>query len=179
MASEVKTYGLMASFDSPEALIAAAGQARDSGYKKLDAYSPMPIEGLSDVIDFGRSTLPWLVLFGGITGAIAGYGLQYFTSVIDYPWNVGGRPLHSWPAFIPVTFEVTILFAAFAAVFGMMALNGLPQPYHPVFNAPGFELASRDRFFLCIESEDPQFDTRETRQFLESLQPLEVVDVEP
>jgi hypothetical protein len=179
MHSDTKTYGLMASFDSPEALISAARASRDAGYRKLDAYSPMPIEGLSEAIDFGRAKLPWLVLLGGIAGAIAGYGLQYFTSVIDYPWNVGGRPFHSWPAFIPVTFEFTILFAALAAVFGMMALNGLPQPYHPVFNAPGFELASRDRFFLCIEAEDPQFDDGQTRQFLESLQPLEVVDVEP
>ena len=172
-------YGLMASFDSPEALVKAAGAARDAGYRRLDAYTPMPIEELSEVIDFGRAKLPWLVLLGGIAGAVAGYGMQYFATVIDYPWNVGGRPFHSWPAFIPVTFELTILFAAGAAVFGMMALNGLPKPYHPVFNTPNFELASRDRFFLCIEAADPKFDSGGTREFLQGLAPLEVVDVEP
>lgn len=179
MANERTTYGLMASFDDPEALVTAVRAAHDAGFQKLDAFSPMPIEGMDEAIRMKDRRLPLLVLAGGIVGALAGFGLQYFISVIAYPLNVGGRPLNSWPAFVPVTFELTILLAAFAAVFGMMALNGLPKPYHPVFNAPGFDLASRDRFFLCIEAKDPKFDTEDTRRFLEGLGPMEVVDVEP
>ncbi|WP_052343987.1 DUF3341 domain-containing protein [Kallotenue papyrolyticum] len=172
-------YGLMAEFDRPEDLVEAARRAREAGYTRMDAYTPFPVHGLDEALGLRRTRLPLVVLIGGIVGAISGYALQYWTSVIDYPLNIGGRPYHSWPAFIPVTFETTVLFAAFAAVLGMLALNGLPMPYHPVFNAPRFELASRSHFFLCIEAKDPRFDEQRTRQFLESLQPHGVYDVEP
>jgi hypothetical protein len=171
-------YGLMAEFDSPTTVVAAARQAHSAGYRRMNAYSPFPIEELSEAIGFHRNSLPLIVLIGGIVGGLAGYLLLYWTSAIEYPINVAGRPLHSWPAFIPITFECTILGAALAAVFGMLALNKLPMPYHPVFNAPRFELASRTHFFLCIESKDPKFDAKETRQFLESLSEHEVSDVE-
>jgi hypothetical protein len=150
----------------------------EEGYRRVDAYTPYPIEELSEAIGVKQTRLPYIVLFGGIAGGLAGYLLQYWTSVIDYPLNVGGRPLHSWPAFIVPTFEMTILGAALAAVFGMLALNGLPRPHHPIFNAPGFALASRDRFFLCIEAEDPRFDLEKTAAFLRSLGPREVSNVE-
>ncbi|MGE5199187.1 MAG: DUF3341 domain-containing protein [Rhodospirillaceae bacterium] len=171
-------YGLVAEFESPTALVAAANRARQAGYRKMDAYSPFPIEELHHALGLPETKLPWIVLGGGLAGAIAGYGLQYWVSVIGYPINVGGRPFHSWPAFIVPTFETTILFAAGAAVLGMILLNGLPMPYHPVFNAARFAMASRDRFFLCIESKDPKFDQATTRRFLESLGPREVSDVE-
>jgi Protein of unknown function (DUF3341) len=170
-------YGLMAEFDSPEGLLAAAQRAHDEGYRRMDAYSPFPVEGLSEAIGFHRSGLPLVVLIGGILGGLGGYLMQYYMMVIDYPLNVGGRPLHSAPAFVPVTFELTILVAALAAVLGLLALNGLPMPYHPVFNVPRFELASRNLFFLCIEATDPRFDRQNTRRFLESLQPLGVSEV--
>ena len=172
-------YGLMADFNSPEDLVKATERAYGAGYRKMDGYSPMPIEGLAEALGFTRTGLPALVLLGGLLGGLAGYLLQYYTAVIDYPMNVGGRPFHSWPAFIPVTFELTILAAAGAAVFGMLALNGLPMPYHPVFNVESFKLATRDQFFLCIESVDAQFDLVETRRFLEGLNPVEVSEVEP
>jgi hypothetical protein len=170
-------FGLMAEFDNPEDLLVAAQRAHDEGYRRMDAYSPFPVEGLADAIGFRRSGLPLVVLIGGILGGLGGYLMQYYISVIDYPLNVGGRPLHSAPAFIPVTFELTILVAALAAVLGLLALNGLPMPYHPVFNVPRFEMASRNLFFLCIEAADPQFDRQDTRRFLESLQPLGVSEV--
>ena len=170
-------YGLMAEFDNPTALVAAANAARLAGYTRMDAYSPIPIEELHDAIGFHRTKLPLIVLMGGIAGGVAGYALQYWASVIEYPLNVGGRPLHSWPAFIPITFETTILGAALSAVLGMLALNGLPMPYHPVFNAPRFALASRSRFFLCIESRDVKFERDETQRFLESLDPRGVSEV--
>jgi hypothetical protein len=162
-------FGMMVSFDNPNALIQAAEAARKAGYRRLDAYSPYPVEGLSEALELRTTRLPLVVLAGGLLGAAGAYFMQYYASVIDYPLNVGGRPLHSWPAFIPITFELTILVAAVFAVLGMLALNGLPEPYHPVFNVPEFELASRSHFFLTIESDDPQFDLDETRQFLESL----------
>jgi hypothetical protein len=162
-------FGMMVSFDNPDALIEAAGAARKAGYRSIDAYSPYPVEGLSEALELRTTRLPLVVLAGGLLGAAGAYFMQYYASVIDYPLNVGGRPLHSWPAFIPITFELTILVAAVFAVLGMLALNGLPEPYHPVFNVPEFELASRSHFFLTIESDDPQFDMNETRQFLESL----------
>lgn len=175
---QYRLYGLMAEFDNSDDLLSAAEGAHSAGYRQMDAYSPMPIHGLAGALGFRKSKLPLLVLLGGITGAVCGYGLQYYTSVIDYPINIGGRPLHSWPAFIPVTFELTILFAAFAAVFGMLALNGLPMPYHPVFNLESFKRATRDRFFLCIETKDEQFDLEETRAFLLGQKPIEVSEVE-
>jgi len=171
-------YGLMAEFDSPTAIVAATRQAYEAGYRKMDAYTPFPIEELSEAIGFRHSALPLVVLIGGIVGCLGGYALQYWVSVIAYPINIGGRPLHSWPAFIPVTFETTVLAAALSAVLGMLALNGLPMPYHPVFNVKSFAFATRDRFFLCIEATDPRFDRGGTRRFLESLRPLEVSDVE-
>jgi hypothetical protein len=171
-------YGLMAEFRDTGAVVAAARRAREAGYTRMDAFTPFPIEELSEALGWRtRGRLPKLVLMGGVAGAAAGYGLQYYAAVIAYPVNVGGRPLHSWPSFIPITFEMMILFAALTAVLGMLALNGLPRPYHPVFNAPGFALASSDRFFLCIESTDPLFEVAETRRFLESLNPTGISDV--
>jgi hypothetical protein len=170
-------YGLMAEFDNPTSLVAAARKTREAGYRKMDAYSPFPIEELSDALGHHHDILPMLVLIGGVVGGLSGFGLQYFASVIDYPLNIGGRPLFSWPSFIPVTFEMTILVAAFVAVLGMLGLNGLPMPYHPVFNVERFVNASRNRFFLCIESSDPLFDKQATGSFLESLEPREVNEV--
>jgi len=171
-------YGLMAEFADPAAVVAAAHRVRAAGYRKVDAFSPYPIEELSEALEFHKSKLPLLVLMGGAAGLLGGYGLQYWTSVIDYPMNIGGRPFHSWVAFIPPTFETTILVAALTAVLGMLALNGLPEPYHPVFNVPRFALASKDRFFICIEADDPKFDHDRTWAFLESLGPKLVSDVE-
>ena len=171
-------YGVMAEFDNPEMLYAGAERAHAAGYRRMDAYSPFPIEGLAEVIGFKRTQLPLIVLIGGILGGIGGFYLQYWTSVIDYPLIVGGKPYNSWPAFIPVTFETTILGAALAAVLGMLGLNGLPMPYHPVFNVERFALASRDRFFLCIEAADPKFDLDNTVEFLRSLNPTSIHEVE-
>jgi len=173
----MSVYGLMAEFEDAGDLVAAAHRAREAGYRRMDAYSPLPIEELHEALGFEDRRLPLIVLVGGMIGALSGYGLQWWASTIAYPLNVGGRPLHSWPAFIPVTFEMTILVAALSAVFGMLALNGLPQPYHPVFNVPRFALASRNRFFLCIEARDPRFDLQKTRAFLEALNPREVSTV--
>jgi hypothetical protein len=176
--TDPRLYGLMAEFENPHDLVAAARKAHDAGYKKLDAYTPFPIEELADALGFHYNRLPLLVLIGGIAGAISGYALQYWASVIAYPINVGGRPLHSWPSFIPATFETTVLFAALTAVLGMLALNGLPMPHHPVFNAPRFALATRDAFFLCIEAADPRFDQEQTKHFLEQLGAKQVAEVE-
>ncbi len=170
-------YGLMAEFPDPNALVAAARKTREAGYRKMDAFSPFPIEELSDALGHHHDPLPLLVLIGGIVGGACGFLFQYWASAIDYPINVGGRPLLSWPSFIPVTFEMTILVAAFVAVLGMLGLNGLPMPYHPVFNVERFVNASRNRFFLCIESTDPLFDKEATGKFLESLEPREVCEV--
>jgi hypothetical protein len=172
-------FGVMAEFDDPNALVEATRRAYAVGYRKMDAYSPFPVEELTDALGIRNTHVPLIVLIGAVVGACAGYGLQFRTATMAYPLNIGGRPFHSWPAFIPVTFETTVLFAALAGVIGMLALNGLPQPYHPVFNVPRFALATRDRFFLCIESEDPMFDRVGTRRFLEELTPREVSDVEP
>jgi hypothetical protein len=182
MAHEATTptlWGLMAEFDTPGALVKAAERVRLAGYRKFDAYSPIPIEELTEAMDLRRTRLPLIVLMGGILGGLAGYGLEYWSQVIEYPMNIGGRPFHSWPQFIPVTFETTVLGAALAAFVGMWALNGLPQPYHPVFNVPAFERASRDRFFLTIEADDPRFDRRATQRFLEALKPIGVSEVAP
>ncbi|HJS07723.1 MAG TPA: DUF3341 domain-containing protein [Pirellulales bacterium] len=174
----VGLYGLMAEFEEPHELLHAAEAAHAAGYRRMDAYSPLPIEGLSHALGFRETRLPLLVLAGGILGGLAGYALQYWVNVIEYPYNIGGRPYHSWPAFIPITFETTILGAALTAVLGMLALNGLPMPYHPTFNVPEFNLASQHRFFLCIEARDWRFDLLETRGFLESLEPVKVTAVE-
>jgi len=171
-------HGLMAEFDSAEALLRAAERTHAAGYTKKDAFSPFPIHGLAETLGFRERSVAPIVLAGGLTGLTAGWGLEYWTSVIDYPLNVGGRPLHSWPAFIPPAFETTILGAALFCVLGMLALNGLPMPYHPVFNVPRFALSSRDRFFLCIEATDPIFETEATRRFLERFGPREVNVVE-
>jgi hypothetical protein len=170
-------YGLMAEFHTAEELIEAVHKVHEAGFKHVDAYTPYPIEEVSHALDLPRSKMPLIVLGGGVTGGLAGYGLQYWSQVLEYPMNIGGRPFHSWPAFIVPTFEMTLLFAALAAVLGMFALNGLPQPYHPVFNVPGFAMASRDRYFLVIEARDPKFDLGETRKFLLDLHPSEVSDV--
>ena len=170
-------YGLTAEFVNPSELVAAASRARIAGYRNMDAYSPMPIEELNEALGLRKTRLPRLVLAGGITGTVLGMGLEYWASTIAYPMNIGGRPEFTWPSFIPVAYETTILGAALSAVIGMIVLNGLPQPYHPVFNAPRFHRASQDRFFLCIESADPQFDRQGTEQFLKGLGPQEVTEV--
>ena len=170
-------YGLMAEFEDPTSLVTATERAHHEGYRHMDAYSPYPIEELHDALGARHTKLPLIVLIGGLVGCAGGYALQYWSSVIAYPLNIGGKPLHSWPAFIPVTFECTILAAALSCVLGMLALNGLPMPYHPVFNLARFALASRNRFFLCIEAKDPKFDLEATRRFLESLEPREVSTV--
>ena len=171
-------YGLMAEFSDPAGLLAAARKVHEAGYRKVDAFSPYPMEALSEALGLHHSRLPLLVLIGGVTGLIAGYGLQYWASVIEYPMNVGGRPFHSVPSFIPPAFETTILFAALTAVLGMLAINGLPEPYHPVFNVPTFALATKDRFFLCIEATDPKFDLDQTWSFMMSLGARVVSEVE-
>jgi hypothetical protein len=176
--SEKSIYGLMAEFDDPDAILSAAERAHKEGYRKMDAYTPFPIEELTEALGHHNRRLPWIVLAGAMLGGLAGYAIQYFATVLYYPINIGGRPLHSWPAFIPVTFELTILGGAVAAVVGMLALNGLPMPYHPVFNAPRFEYASRDKFFLCIEAADPRFSLMDTRTFLKSLGASEVTEVD-
>ncbi len=176
---KLKLYGLMAEFDNPEDLLKGARSAYAKGYRKMDSYSPFPIEGLAEAMGSSYTRMPLIILSGGIAGCVGGYLLQYWAMVVSYPINVGNRPLNSWPAFIPVTFELTILCAALAAVFGMLALNGLPLPYHPVFNVPRFATASRSQFFLCVEARDPLFNTEETRQFLKELKPEDVYEVEP
>ena len=169
----------MAEFDGPEPIVTAAERAHKEGYRKMDAYTPFPIEELPEALGHHKRLLPWIVLAGAMLGGLAGYALQYFATVLYYPINVGGRPLHSGPAVLPVTFELTVLGGAVAAVVGMLALNGLPMLYHPVFNAPRFERASRDKFFLCIEATDPRFSRNDTRNFLVSLGASEVIEVDP
>jgi len=171
-------YGLMAEFDTPAELLAATRQVTGAGYTKTDAFSPFPIHGLGDALKMKDRRLSLFVLIGGIVGCLAGYGLEYWTQVVDFPMNIGGRPYHAWVAFIPPAFETTILFGSFTAGICMLVMNGLPRPYHPVFNAPGFARASQDRFFLVIESTDPKFNLEQTRAFLDQLHPREVVAVE-
>jgi len=173
----LKIYGTMAEFDSASDLVAAARRTREEGYHKIDAYSPFPVEGLAEELGFRKNGVPLVVLIGGLLGCMSGYALQYWISAVSYPINVGGRPYNSWPAFIVVTFEMTILFAGLAAVLGMLALNGLPMPYHPVFNVPRFAFATRDRFFLIIFSSDAKYDAVATRAFLENLGPRSISEV--
>jgi Alternative complex III, ActD subunit len=177
MAKRDPSYGLMAEFDSAQALVDAAKKTHESGYKKIDAYSPFPIEGLAEEIGMHFDEIPLTVLVGGIIGACTGYLMQYWMSAVDYPLNIGGKPPHSWPAFIVITFEMTILFAGISAVLGMLAFNGLPMPYHPVFNVPRFAFASKDRFFLIVFSSDKKYNPVETRRFLESLDPRSISEV--
>jgi ActD protein len=173
-----RLYGVMGEFDSPTELVAAARRAYKAGYRRINGYSPYPIEELSEAIGFHHTSLPLIVLIGGILGGLGGFFMQYWMEVVDYPLNVGGKPYNSWPAFIPITFECTVLVAAFAAVLGMLALNKLPQPYHPVFNAPNFALATRDRFFLVIEASDRKFEHDQVVEFMRQLGPKDLVDVE-
>jgi Protein of unknown function (DUF3341) len=170
-------YGIMAEFDNVDAVVIATRKAYSAGYRKMDAYSPYPVEELWEALGFHRTRLPNIVFGGAMFGLFAGYSLQYFVSAIEYPLIVGGRPFHSWVSFIPVSFETTILFAAITTVLGMLLLNGLPMPYHPVFNVPGFSRATTDRFFLCIEATDPKFDRAKTAEFLKSFNPREVTEV--
>ena len=170
-------YGMMAEFDSATALVTAARQTHQAGYKKIDAYSPFPVEELAEAIDFHSNRVALVTLIGAVIGGLSGYLLQYWIATISYPINVGGRPYHSWPSFIIVTFEMTILFGGISAVFGMLALNGLPMPYHPVFNVPRFAMATKDRFFLIVFSTDPKYSPTGTRQFLEKLSPRSIAEV--
>ena len=172
-------YGLMAEFDDPDALVSAAKRVHAEGYRKIDTFSPFPIEEAWEAIGHHDRRLSAIVLGGGLAGLLTGYGLQYWVHAITYPTNIAGKPLNSWPQFIPVTFELTILFASIAAVVGMILLNGLPMPYHPVFNVPRFEHASRDRFFLLIESSDPKFDRMHTLELLKGLNASEINEVQP
>jgi hypothetical protein len=171
-------FGLMAEFGTPDEVIRAAQRTREHGYTHTDAYSPFPVEGLYEALDARKSRLPLLVLCGGIVGGLGGFFLQYYAAVFGYPLNIGGRPLNSWPSFIPITFEMTILVAGLSAVIGMLFRNGLPRPYHPVFNVPGFERATTDSFFLCIEATDPMFDEQKTAVFLRGLRARNVSVVE-
>jgi hypothetical protein len=170
-------YGLMAEFETPTELVNACKAAYAEGYREMDAYSPFPIEEASEAIGFHKSAVPLVVLLGGILGGTSGFALQYWINVIAYPLNIGGKPYDSWPAFIVPTFEMTILFAGLCGMFGMFALNGLPQPYHPVFNVDKFSAVTRDKFFLCVEATDPKFDLVGTQQFMQSLKPLSISEV--
>jgi Alternative complex III, ActD subunit len=171
-------YGLLAEFGTPERLLEAAQRAHAAGYRRMDAFTPFPVEGLADAVGFHKTRLPVIVFVGGLIGCCGGFFLQWWPNVIGYPLDIGGKPFNSWPAFIPITFELTILAAALSTVFGMLGLNGLPTPYHPVFNVPRFELASRDRFFLVIKARDRKFDLAATKEFLLSLEPRDVSEVE-
>ena len=173
----LEVYGVLAEFDSAEHLLDATRRAFQHGYRAIDAYSPFPVQELAEALGSRHTIVPWITLSGGILGALTGYGLQFWVHVLELPLNVGGRPLNSWPMFIPVTFELAVLGAGLFTLAGLLILCRLPQPYHPVFNVPTFARASRDRFFLCIEARDVLFDARETRAFLESLGAREVADV--
>lgn len=172
------SHGLMAAFEDHQQLLEAARRAYAAGYRKMDAYSPYPIEGLAQALGHKSNRVALLFLLGGIIGGVGGYFMLWYSMTVDWPMNVGGRPLHSWPMFIPITFELTILCSALVGLLGTLALCRFPQPYHPVFNVPEFARASSDRFFLCIESRDPNYDEQGTWQFLEQLDPCEITSVE-
>jgi hypothetical protein len=171
------SYGWLAEFKSAEKLVEAARRARAAGYRRPEAYAPFPVEGLAEAVGSNKDRVPLITLLGGVIGGAGGYFLQWYSAVIDYPINQGGRPYHSWPSFIPITFELAVLGAALFAACGMLALNGLPKLYHPLFNVPEFELASRSRFFLCLRRDDPHFDAEQTPRFLASLEPLALQEV--
>lgn len=175
---EKNLYGIMAEFDTPTQVVDAARKVREAGYTKTDAFSPFPIHEMDEALGIRRSILPYLVFAGGVAGLALGIGLQVFIHYIDYPLNIGGRPYISIPSFVPASYELTILVAGITAVFGMLFLNGLPRPYHPVFNVPRFALATREKFFLVIETADPKFEYADTKSFMESLNPQEVFDVD-
>jgi Protein of unknown function (DUF3341) len=177
MSAASKLHGIMAEFTRPNEVIEAAAGARQQGYVCMDAYTPIPVEGLDEALGFRRTAVPLIVLIGGIVGAVGGYFMEWYAMAVDYPINVGGRPFNSWPAYIPITFELMVLCASLSALIGMLALNRLPQPSHPVFNVRSFERASTDRFFLCIEARDPKFDRSATRRLLESFHPVSVSEV--
>lgn len=177
MSRENASYGLMAEFETHEQLLKAAAGARDRGYRRMDGYTPFPVEGLPEALGRKRTLVPLVVLIGGICGGAGGYFMEWYANVISYPLNIGGRPLNAWPSFIPITFELTVLCGALSAFFGSLVMNRLPQPYHPVFNAPHFERASIDRFFLCIEANDPLFEPSQTRAFLEGMGAVSVSEV--
>jgi len=176
--SEKKVFGLIAEFDEPDALLAATEKAHEAGYRNIDAYAPFPIHGLAEAMGVRKTSVPFFTLMGGLTGAATGFGMQYFAMVMHYPYSIGGKPLNSWPSFIPITFELAILFGAFAALGSMLALNGLPRLHHPIFGAKRFERASSDGFFLCIEATDDKYDPERTRGFMSELGPVEVSEVE-
>ena len=171
-----RCFGVLAEYKDGAALLAAIELGKEAGYRDMEAYTPLPMHEVSHALGH-KNHLPLLVLIGGLLGATIGFGMQYYASVVHYPINVGGRPLNSWPSFIPVTFEMTILCAALTAVLGMLALNGLPRPHHPVFSVPGFELASRDRFFLLVLHYDPRFDADRATAVLEASRPLSLHEV--
>jgi hypothetical protein len=170
-------HGLLAEFDTAESLIDAARRTREAGYVATDAYSPLPLPELAEALGLGRSGVAPITLIGGILGGLTGFLMQVYSCTYSYRENIGGRPLYSWPAFIPITFELTVLGAGLSAAIGMLALNKLPQPHHPVFNSARFDLASRDKFFLCIEAADPKFDLEQSRQFLMTLAPRGIEEV--
>lgn len=165
-ASASSVHGLLGRFDTPESLVAATKKAYLAGYRRMDAYSPVPVEGLSAAMGRRRTAMPLIMLVGGLVGGTSGFAMQWFSAAVDYPFNVGGRPFNSWVSFIPITFELTVLLAALSGVFGMLYLNGLPRFNHPIFNARGIERATLDQFFLCIEVEDPKWDRAEIERFL-------------
>jgi len=170
-------YGLLVEFETPEQVVDAARKVRAEGYTAVEGYTPYPVEELFEALDHKRTILPVIIFLGGLFGFLGGYGLEYWASVLYYPMNIGGRPFHSWPAFVPPAFETTILLGSLTAAGAMLLANGLPRPHHPLFGVPAFDRATDDRFFLCIESTDPKFDRDATFNFLRSLNPHEVLEV--